>query len=34
MNHRPNQEGAGNPYEPRSFALEIVDYFVVRVRGA
>jgi hypothetical protein len=28
------QDGAGNPYERRSFALEIVGWFVSQVRGA
>ena len=28
------QDGAGNPYERRSFALEIGGWFVSQVRGA
>ena len=28
------QDGAGNPYERRSYALEIVGWFVSQVRGA
>jgi hypothetical protein len=28
------QDGAGNPYERRSFALEITGWFVSQVRGA